>query len=282
MLRSLRCITLMALLLTTLGCSQNYYNVPRESFEKKVRVIGVAPIFVDADSDIRLPDKEALVSLVKDTNEKNRRALISLLKEKGGFFAVRQLDDSPDTLFSELLFRRERRDDAGIVYNKYFFKGDALRNLITKNNLDAVMVVVVSGLTNRDKIFSSNLFSYLESDYNRLTVTAQILDTDGVVLWEYPNFRQRHLSYSPLLVLQYPDFDEAKANESDNVEVKFKTIPGITRAFDNSTDINGIKVSRLYKSIFNDMMSVLGPETDLFGTKKNDQPQQAHAMPSEK
>ncbi len=282
MFRIFRRITLMTLLLATFGCAQNYYNVPRESFEKKVRVIGVAPIFVDADSDIRLPDKDALVNVVRDTNGKNGRALVSLLREKGGFFAVRPLADDPDKLFSELFFRRERRDDAGIVYNKYFFKGDALRNLITKNNLDAVMVVVVSGLTNRDKIFSSNLFSYLESDYNRLTVTAQILDTDGVVLWEYPNFRQRHLSYSPLLVLQYPDFDEAKANESDNVEVKFKTIPGITRAFDNSTDINGIKVSRLYKSIFNDMMSVLGPETDLFGTKKNDQPQQAHAMPSEK
>src|SRR3974390_2780491 len=109
MFRILRCTTLMALLLATLGCSQNYYNVPRESFEKKVRVIGVAPIFVDADSDIRLPDKEALVNLVKDANRKNGRGLVSLLKEKGGFFVVRPLDDDPDKLFSDLLFRRERR-----------------------------------------------------------------------------------------------------------------------------------------------------------------------------
>ncbi len=282
MFRSLRCITLMALLLATLGCAQNYYNVPRESFEKKVRIIGVAPILVDADSDIRLPDKDALVSLVKNTNGKNGRALASLLKEKGGFFSVRPLADDPDKLFSDLFFRRERRDDAGIVYNKYFFKGDSLRDLITKNNLDAVMIVVVSGLTTRDKIFSTNIFSYLESDYNRLIMTAQILDADGMVLWEYPNFRQRHLSFSPLLVLQYPDFDEARANETDKVEVKFKTVPGITRAFDNSTDVNGVKVSRPYNSIFGDMMSVLGPEPDLFGTKKKDQPQQANAKPAEK
>ncbi len=281
MFRILRCITLMALLVTTFGCAHNYYNIPRESFEKKVRVIGVAPIFIDADSDIRLPDKETLVNLVKDTNSKNGRGLASLLKEKGGFFAVRPLADDPDKLFSDLFFRRERRDDAGIVYNKYFFKNDALRNLITKNNLDAIMIVVVSGLTERDKIFSNNLFSYLETDYNRLIMTAQILDADGMALWEYPNFRQRHLSFSPLLVLQYPDFDEARANETDKVDVKFKTVPGITRAFDNSTDINGVKVSRRYKSIFDDMMSVLGPEPDLFGTKKNDQPQQASAKPSE-
>ncbi len=282
MFRNFRRITLMTLLLATFGCAQNYYNVPRESFEKKVRVIGVAPIFIDADSDIRLPDKEALVNVVRDTNGKNARALVSLLRENGGFFAVRPLADEPEKLFSELFFRRERRDDAGIVYNKYFFKGDALRDLITKNNLDAVMVVVVSGLTSRDRIFSSNLFSYLESDYNRLIMTAQILDADGMVLWEYPNFRQHHPSFSPLLVLEYPDFDEAKANETDKVEVKFKTIPGIARAFDNSTDVNGVKVSRLYNSIFGDMMSVLGPEPDLFGTKKKDQPQQANAKPSEK
>ncbi len=282
MFRILRCVTLAALLLATLGCSQNYYNVPRESFEKKVRVIGVAPILVDADSDIRLPDKEALVNLVRNADLKNGRALVSLLKEKGGFFAVRPLDGDPDKLFAELLFRRERRDDGGIVYNKYFFKGEALRDLITKNNLDAVMIVVVSGLTKRDKIYSSNIFSYLESDYNRLIMTAQILDADGMILWEYPNFRQRNLSFSPLFVLQYPDFDEAKANETETVEVHFKTIPGVTRAFDNSTDVNGVKVSRLYNSIFDDMMSVLGPETDLFGTKKKDQPQQANAKPAEK
>lgn len=282
MYRIVRCIAPIALLLTALGCAQNYYNVPRESFEKKVRVIGVAPIFVDADSDIRLPDKEALVNLVKDANGKNGRGLVSLLKEKGGFFAVRALTDDPDKLFAELMFRRERRDDADIAYNKYFFKGDALRDLITRNNLDAVMVVVVSGLTNRDRIYSSNLFSYLESDYNRLIMTAQILDADGVVLWEYPNFRQRHLSFSPLLVLQYPDFDEARANESDKVEVKFKTIPGIARAFGKSTEVNGVKVSRLYDSIFDEMMTVLGPEPDPFGTKKNTQPQQASPKPAEK
>ncbi len=282
MFRTLRCTTLITLLLATLGCSQNYYNVPRESFEKKVRVIGVAPIFVDADSDIRLPDKEALVNLVKDANLKNGRGLVSLLKEEGGFFSVRMLTDDPDKLFAELMFRRERRDDAGIAYNKYFFKGEALRDLITKNNLDAVMVVVVSGLTKRDKIFSSNIFSYLESDYNRLIMTAQILDADGVVLWEYPNFRQRNLTFSPLVVLQYPDFDEAKANETDKVEVKFKTVAGIARALDNSTNINGVKVSSLYTAIFTDMMSVLGPEPDPFGTKKKDQPQQATVKPAEK
>ena len=43
-----------------------YYNIPREAYEKKVRILGVAPIMVDADSDIRHPEKEKLVALLKE------------------------------------------------------------------------------------------------------------------------------------------------------------------------------------------------------------------------
>ena len=50
--------------LATVGCSHNYYNIPRETLEKKVRVIGVAPIFLDADSDIRHPEKDTLSCLL--------------------------------------------------------------------------------------------------------------------------------------------------------------------------------------------------------------------------
>ena len=52
----------------------------------------------------------------------------------------------------------------------------------------------------------------LTSDYNYLIMTAQILDANGTILWEYPNFRQRILSYDPLINLEYPDFNEAEAN----------------------------------------------------------------------
>jgi len=275
-------ISLVALL--GFGCSHNYYNVPRDSFEKKVRVIGIAPIFVDADSDIRHPDKEALVALLTEVNRQNEPELVALLKDQGGFFSVGLLDETPDKLFGELFFRRERRDDAGIMYNKYFFKTDTLRELLKKHHLDAVMCVVVSGLVRRDKVYSSTLLSSLESDYNFLIVTAEIIDADGTILWEYPNFRQRLLSFPTLYPLQYPDFDEAKANESEQVAVKFKTIPGITRAFNNMAESSlrtGGKVSRLYRTIFSDMISYLGPERSLFGSKNNDQPRPESGQPKQ-
>jgi hypothetical protein len=252
------------------GCANNYYNVPRETFEKKVKILGVAPIFVDSESDIRYPEKEALVNLIKDYNRKNEKELVTRLKDTGTFFSVRLLDDDADRLFFNMLFRKERRDDASVVYNKYFFKLPELKDLVTRNGLDAVMFTVVSGLTRQDTVRSSNLMSYLKSDYNCLVMTSQIFDADGNILWEFPNFRESIPSLPTFLELQYPDFDEAKSNETDKVDVKFKTIPGITRTLNISEESGGAKVSSAYASIFSDMAALLKPEKNFLWWKKKD------------
>jgi len=255
------------------GCSSNYYNIPRESFEKKVKILGVAPIFVDSESDIRHPEKEALVNLIKEYNRKNEKELVARLKETGTFFSVRLLDDDADKLYFNTMFRKERRDDASVVYNKYFFKLPELKELVTRNGLDAVMFTVVSGLTRQDTVRSSNLMSYLECDYNFLVMTSQILDADGNILWEFPNFRGKSPSLPAFIELQYPDFDEGKANATEKVDVKFKTIPGITRALNKANDSSlpgSAKVSSIYVSIFSDMASLLKPEKNLLWWKKKE------------
>jgi hypothetical protein len=267
------CILITIMTLATVGCSHNYYNIPRETYEKKVRVIGVAPIFLDADSDIRHPEKDTLVALVNDFNRKNESELVAGVKTTGSYFSVTFLPDDPSKLFSEIMFRREKRDDAGIMYNKYFYKGPEIRNLIARNSVDAVLLVVVSGLNTREDIYSSNLLSKLESDYNDLAVSGQIIDAEGNILWEFPNFRQRRLSYPKFIALQYPDFDEARANETDKVEVKFKTIPGINRYLGKTSPpqyrINA-PVSDAYGSIFNEMISTLRRPTTFFSSDKKE------------
>jgi hypothetical protein len=272
--RVLKAVTLSIVAIVSFGCAQNYYNVPRETYEKKVRTLGVAPLFVDGDSDIKHPEKEALVSLIKDANRKNEKELVAQLRDTGVYFSVRLLDDDAGTLYSTLFSRRERRDDAGVIYNKHFFKAEEIRNIITKNNLDALLLVTVSGLTRKDKVYSSNFLSYLESDYNYLIMTAQILDADGNTLWEYPNFRQRALTFPMLFPLQYTDFDEAAANLNDQVEVRFKTIAGIGRALAKTekSAVQGKGVSTIYSTAFEDMVSLLKPEMKWFGGGKKDTP----------
>jgi len=275
--------TFMFLLITFLsfGCSNNYYNIPKENFEKKVKILGVAPIFVDSESDIRHPEKDALIYLIKEQNRKNEKELVALLRETGTFFSVRLLDDDADKLFNNILFRRERRDDASVVYNKYFYKLPELKELVTKSGVDAVMFTVVSGLTREDTFRSSNLINYLKSDYNFLVMTSQIFDKDGNILWEFPNFRENSPSQPAFLGLQYPNFEEAKANYTDYVDIKYKTIPGLTRALNQTEDSSlpgGGKVSKIYLSVFNNMVDLLKPEKkypweDNKGDKK-DEPQQ--------
>lgn len=267
--------------LLAVGCSTNYYNVPRETYEQRVRIIGVAPLFVDGESDIRHPEKDTLVSLLKDHNRRNEQELVARLRGTGSYFNVQFLSDDADKLFSTLMFRRERRDDAGIVYNKYFYRGPELKETIRKNGVDAIMLVTVSGLTMHDKVRSSNLLEYLETDYNNLIITGQVLDPDGNILWEYPNFRQRTLSFPYFFQLQFPDFDEARANVTDKVDLKYKTIPGINRALsktETSSSRKNATVSVLYEKIFDDMISMLKPEFDWFGLTRKERP--APAAPS--
>ena len=260
-MRLIRLLFLAVATLVSFGCAQNYYNIPRESFEKKVKVLGVAPIFVDTESDIRHPEKDALLALIKESNGKYEKELIKMLRETGSFFSVRPLDGEADKLFASLFFRRERRD-VGVIYNKYFFKNEEIKNLLAQNGYDALLLLVVSGLTRQDRVYSGNLLSYLETDYNRLVMTAQIEDAEGTLLWEYPNFRQNKPALPDFIQLQYPDFDEANANLSDKVEVKFKTIPGLTRAL-NKKEKNLMgeesKLAKSYYAIFDDMISMLKP-----------------------
>lgn len=244
---------------TMLGCAQNHFNVPTENIAEKVKVLGVAPIFMDAGSEIIHPQKELLVPLISDLNRKFEPLLVRKLKETGNYYAVTPLADDPQQLFSSLMARREKRDDAGTQYNKYFWKNDEISAYIKKNRLDAVMVVVVSGLTKTSTIYSSNLLKSLETNYNFLTMTAQIIDSDGTVLWEYPNFRGRLLPYYPLVNLQYPDFSESDANQSRKTEVRFKSLDGIRRTLEQKKNdwlLRETQDPEIYGRLFDEMASL--------------------------
>lgn len=245
---------------TMLGCAQNHFNIPAEDFAEKVKVLGVAPIFIDVDSDIIYPQKELLIPIISDLNRKYEPQLVRKLKSIGNFYAVTLLADEPQQLFSSLIARREKRNDASIQYNKYFWKNDAIGTYIKKNHLDAVMVIVVSGLTKTSTIYSSNLLTSLETNFNFLTMTAQILGPDGTVLWEYPNFRGRLLTYYPLANLQYPDFSESEANLSRKTEVRFKSLDGIRRTLEQKKSdmlFRETQEPEVYGRLFDEITSLI-------------------------
>lgn len=229
-----RLLIITAFLLLPLlgGCAHNYYNMPQDVVARQVRVLGVLPIMVDASSDIRHPQKEELALLLANINRSFERDLVRLIKNNNSFYAVTMLDEDPKPAFNNMVARREQRDDAAIQYNKYFWKESELQKITRKHSVDAVMLVVISGITRTDKLSACYGTDSLETDYNYLIMTAQLVDPTGSVLWEYPNFRQRSIDYKPLLNLQYPDFDEAKANMEPTVQIKFKSLDGLRRALE--------------------------------------------------
>jgi hypothetical protein len=266
-------LILLPLLALMFGCARNHFNVPTEHIAAKVKVLGVAPIMVDVNSDIRHPEKDRLVALITDMNRKYEQQLVRRLKETGNFYSVAFLGGDPQRTFGNLFFHSEKRDDAEIRYNKYFWKSDVLRDYLKRNSLDAVMLLVVSGLTQSEKVYANSVLSSQTSDYNNLILTAQILDGDGTILWEYPNFRDHLPSYSPLVNLQYPDFSEAEANLSGKADLKFKTIDGIRRTLDQRKKdflLRETQESEVYGRQFDDIVSLL--EFDANEQKKDAAP----------
>ena len=266
---------------TMLGCAQNHFNIPAENYAEKVKVLGIAPIFVDADSDIIHPQKDQVLPIIADLNRKYEPLLVRKLQSTGNYYAVTLLADEPRQLFSSLMARREKRDDADTQYNKYFWKNDEIGAYIKKNRLDAVMVIVVSGLTKNNKIYSSNLLTSLETNFNFLMMTAQILGPDGTVLWEYPNFRGRLLPYYPLVNLQYPDFSESEANVSRKIEVRFKSPDGIRRTLEQKKSdllLRETQEPEVYGRLFDEITSLIKHEGDKRGAADG-KPQPAAGEP---
>ncbi|BCS55714.1 hypothetical protein [Geobacter sp. SVR] len=268
---------LLPFLLLAFGCARNHLNVPADSFTEKVKVLGVVPIIVDTGSDIRHPQKDQLISLVTEMNRRYEQQFVRRLKTTGNFYTVALMDGNAQEIFSNLLFRREKRDDAAIQYNKYFWKNEELRNYLRKNSLDAVMIIIISGLAKNDKIYSNTLMSSLTGEYNYLVMTAQILDGAGTILWEYPNFRGHILSYEPMIGLQYPDFSEAEANLSTKAEIKFKTLDGLRRKLEERRKdylLRETNETTVYGKQFDEMLSFLH-----FDPEK-EQKESARALPT--
>ncbi|HZV81121.1 MAG TPA: hypothetical protein VFF53_03025, partial [Geobacteraceae bacterium] len=130
--------------------------------------------------------------------------------------------------------------------------------------------------------YSNTLTAYLEENYNNLIMTAQILDSDGTLLWEYPNFREKISTFRKLFDLQYADFEEARANLTDQVRLKYKSLPGIGRAF-TKTEGSSVKsskqVSTLYNAQFLLMSSLLHYFHNPFAEKKGEKKPEVAVRP---
>ena len=254
-------IVLCSLLLSS--CGGGFYTLPPKEYRQQVRVLGVLPLMVDDSSTILHPERQEVLAVLHRQNAEKYQRLIEKLREKKGYFDVRAIEEFPDGLFSRLVASRTLTGEGSRLYRRYQFNPAATAELARDHVVDGLLVVIMNGLVRPEKRWDRSSLDYLEAEYNAVRVTAAVVLPNGETVWEFPG-----LAGGRFLPLQYPDFDEAYFNHSDEVAIHFITVPGLERtlAEKEKSLLGQEKHSAKYQELFNILAAELDP--GIFSTQK--------------
>lgn len=206
------------------GCTGTSFKIPKEEFSQKVRTLGVLPLLTDGSSEIIHPDKNRLLTLIKENNRDKTSCLVSRLKKHKNYFDVRYVPGNPDALFNALVREGRLQTDNNGTAKDYEFDTGFLADLSSQNLVDAYLVIILKGVMLPQKRWDRTRLNYLESDYNVVIEQAYVVLPDGRVAWEH-----KGSAADAFLTLQYPDFDEAHYNKTNKVKVKLVSLEGVER-----------------------------------------------------
>lgn len=218
-------MVLSVLLLT--GCSSGFFKIPKEEYRQTVRTLGVLPLLMDAGSTITHPEREAVVSLLRRTSDGREGRLVELLQEKKTYFDVRPVAGDPRQLYAEVVQGSSMRGEGEKLYRHYDFNATSVAVLAQRNVVDALLIVILNGVERPDKRWDRRHLSYLQADFNDVVATAAVVLPSGEIIWEYPGTGDE-----AFLPLQYPDFDEAYYNRTEQVRIRYITAAGLERTLE--------------------------------------------------
>jgi len=246
------CFAILVLLLG--GCSWGEYSISRQEYQSRVQVLGVLPVLIDRAGALEYPQKEALYDLLTRSVLGKHEILVERLRKKKGYFDVRILPGNADLIALSLLSGEESRDEDGRPRG-YLFNLESVTELTQRNVVDALLVVVFSGAQVEETRRSRTLLETLKTRYNDILATAVVIDRDGQVLW-----RLTDLDSYRVLMLQYPDFDEAYYNRADLVQVKNINWSGIEKALETRPGgQDQIDLPETYDKLFDRIVSGISP-----------------------
>jgi len=219
--------------------------------EKRVRTLGVVPILVDADSIDYSARAELTAMLVKSAANIDN-LLVEQLRKKGDYFDVRLIDVPYGNLYEQIVIVREKAGEGDASYNAYAYNPEMVTRLANDNLVDAVLVVVINGITRSEKRWKEGPFSldFLEADYRSLLYSAAVVAPPSEQLWV-----REHRPGSVFLRLDYPDFSEAYWNKTEQVRIKEVTLSGLERTLLEPE--TGSTTSRVYNDMVRDLVGDL-------------------------
>ena len=251
MKRHWMCMGMLALVMTVLaGCVSKDYLVSTTEYRSKVRTLGVVPLLVDTNSAIQHPERSAVIQLLRENNREKHAYLIQKLKKKADYFDVRQVAGDPAELFSALVSGSTPAVKKNDFYRGYQFNAAAVAEVCQKNAVDSLLIVALGGaqvpLTHWDR----TRLGYLSTEYNVILASAAVVSRDGKMLWEYNSSPK-----DPFLELQYPDFDEAHYNKTNDVRLKFVSLDGVKRILQKTSTslLNASVLPEVYEKLLDDV-----------------------------
>lgn len=225
---TLRILTAFLFLFALSGCASKYYQVTPEIYRERVKVLGVLPLIVDAESTILHPQREEVIALLQQSATDKYLRLSEELSGSAGYRSVRPvIIDAQSEL--QLFAGKTLQTGKDGTFRTYQPDTHAVEALTRSAGVDGLLVVILNGVDNKGKRGERVGPRYLEANFNEIQATAMVLAATGEVLWERPG-----ASGSPFVDLQYVDFDEAFHNRTDEVAVRFITPAGLSRALQAS------------------------------------------------
>jgi len=238
------------------GCGSNSFKIPKEEYRQTVRTLGVLPLLVDVNSTISHPEREAVLSLLRRTGAGGEDRLIEELQKKKSYFDVRPVAGDPGQLYAELIRGSTLRGEAEKLFRHYDFNAASVAQLAQRNAVDALLIVVLNGVDRPAKRWDRRHLNYLQANFNDIEATAAVVLPSGEIVWEYPG-----TGADGLLPLQYPDFEEAYYNRTEEVRIKFITVAGLERNLAEKERglLGKNSYSRNYQKLFSSIASALHP-----------------------
>jgi hypothetical protein len=216
---------LMAILVLLIlgGCASKHYRVTPENYREQVKVLGVLPLLVDAESTILHPQRQEIVTILQQSASEKYLRLSAQLSSRAGYTEVRPvIIDTPSLL--QLFAGKTLRSGKDGTYRSYQPAPAAVNALARSAGVDGLLVVILNGVENKGKRGERLGLRYLEANFNEIQASAMVLAATGEILWE-----KTGASGPPFVDLQYVDFDEALHNKTDEVKVRFITPDGLSR-----------------------------------------------------
>ena len=239
------------------ACGSGNYKIAKDEYRERVRILGVVPLLVDAGSTINHPERQQVIDLLRRHNAGKAEDLIDMLRAQKGYFDVRAVSGDPAQLFANLVKGSTLRNQGPALYRRYQFNTAAVAALADANVVDGLLIVIANGVerteNRRDR---GPLLGYLEAPYNPILMTATVVLPSGEIAWEYAGAPGENF-----LPLQYPAFDEAFYNKTDEVMIKYISIPGLERALTESEKsiFGRTGLPKPYEEFFEQLASAMHP-----------------------